>query len=132
MLFAYSVFLFPPVNGVPASLQWLRGGAVGASGASGGDEEEDGPWYTVFLPLCSGFSCASFTPLPLFLSQIYFPFPVLLFFYVHDFPFFFSFLFLCVFPPLPRFLAAPAPAPAPAPPSLSLPPPSSAVPLLDL
>ncbi|KAH8522858.1 hypothetical protein H0E87_003487, partial [Populus deltoides] len=36
-------FLFPPVNGVSASLQWLRGGAVGASGASGGGEEEDGP-----------------------------------------------------------------------------------------
>jgi len=37
-------FLFPTVNGVPASLQWLRGGAVSASGAAGGGEEEDRPW----------------------------------------------------------------------------------------
>jgi len=37
-------FLFPPVNGVPASLQWLHGGAVGTSGAAGGGEEEDRPW----------------------------------------------------------------------------------------
>jgi len=100
-------FWFPPVNGVPASLQWLRGGVVGASGASGGDEDEDGPWYTedvasvffsVFSSSSSCFSCASFTPLPLFLSQIFFPFPVLLSFYVHGFPFFFLF-FLSVFSP---------------------------------
>jgi hypothetical protein len=37
-------FLFPFVNGVPASLQWLRGDVVGASGAVGGAEEEDRPW----------------------------------------------------------------------------------------
>jgi hypothetical protein len=37
-------FLFPPVNDVPASLQWLRGGSVGASGAAGGGEEEDRSW----------------------------------------------------------------------------------------
>jgi len=35
------LFFVPPVNGVPASLQWLRGGAAGAGG---GGEEEDWRW----------------------------------------------------------------------------------------
>ena len=72
--------MFPLVNSVPTSLQWLRGGVVGASGAAGGVEEEDGPWYTevaasvfvlYFLLLPPAFClcfCSSFTLLSLFLS----------------------------------------------------------------
>ena len=39
------VFLFPPLNNVLASLQWLRGDVVGASSVAGGGKEEDWRWY---------------------------------------------------------------------------------------
>jgi len=39
------LFFVSPINSVLASLQWLCGGVVGASGVAGGGEEEDWRWY---------------------------------------------------------------------------------------
>jgi len=44
VLCLFLLYFVSPVNSVLASMQWLRGGGAGASGAAGCGEDEDGWW----------------------------------------------------------------------------------------
>jgi len=125
LCFGYAVCLlcfFPLLSTVFLPLQWLRRGVVDASGASGGGEKEDGPWYTkdaalVFFPVFSSSSscillCFVHSPPSLSVSD-FLSFPCSPLFLCSRFPFFFSFLSLCGFRFLPCFFSAPAPPPPP-------------------
>ena len=110
LCFGYAVCLlcfFPLLSTVFLPLQWLRRGVVDASGASGGGEKEDGPWYTkdAALVLFSVFSsssscillCFVHSPPSLSLSD-FLSFPCSPLFLCSRFPFFFFFSFSLWFP----------------------------------